>query len=162
MKKRIFACMAILALITSVSLTSCSKEDPAEAVNFESFNLPTGTVSGIAHATMDGTSSSIQYAPSGTKLILTVPYSSLGITGSTETYVTEATVGSNGTFTFSTPTKKDGSTTVTISGNSFKADYYNGTDRKPRVYKTLGGTATLQPGGNAYIMVEYGSGSLFE
>ena len=162
MKKRIFACMAALALITSVSLTSCSKEDPAQAVDFNSFDLPTGTVSGIAHAITNSTISTPQYAPQGTILFLTVSYANLGIAGSTETYVTTATVSSNGTFTFSTPTKKDGATTVNIRGNQFTAYYSDGSTSKNYVYTTLGTTATLQPGGKAYVTISYTREAAFE
>ena len=162
MKKRIFACMAALALITSVSLTSCSKEDPAQAVDFNSFDLPTGTVSGIAHAITNSTISTPQYAPQGTILFLTVSYANLGIAGSTETYVTTATVSSNGTFTFSTPTKKDGPTNVKISGNSFTALYFNGVESTNYIYSTSGTTTTLQPGGKAFVTISYSRGSAFE
>ena len=163
MRKKIFVCMAALALVTSISLTSCSKEDPAKAVDFNSFELPTGTISGIAHATTNGTVSTPQHAPSGTILFLTVSYADLGITGgSSENYVTTATVGSNGSFTFNVPTKKDGATNVKISGNSFTASYSDGSTSKNYVYTTSGTTTTLQPGGKAYVTISYSRGVAFE
>jgi len=130
MKKRIFKCMAILALV-SVGFASCSKEDPAEKVDFKSYSLEQGTIKGIAKCFSDerlafNSPDVPQYAPSGTVLFLTVTYGALGIENAThgETVKLQATVGANGEFTFSDiPLNRYKATSVTITAQPFVKGY---------------------------------------
>jgi hypothetical protein len=177
MKKRIFACMAILALITSVSLTSCSKEDPAKAVNFDSYALEQGTIEGIAYAKYDDSSDAPQFAPNGTVIFLTVSFDALGIDASNgETKQLQTTVNAGGKFSFSgIPLNRYKATSVTINGQSYVSRYTfaDGMEEVDGVWKTKYTTkdykftasqtsVSLQPGGKNFITITYNPSGLFQ
>ena len=183
MKKRFFTCVAILALITSVGLTSCSKEDPAKAVDFASYSLSKGTIKGIAYANYNDRpdAPSVQYAPAGTVLFLTVYYTDLGIDNAFngETRQIPATVEDNkGSFTFSEiPLNRYGTTYVTVNAQSYVDDYtlYDRTveinGEFVSLYKTekwvftaspMQQSVSLQPEGKNFITLDYYPSELFQ
>ena len=160
MKKRFLHIVAFFALAAGLSLTSCTKEDPAEAVNISA--LETGTITGIAHATLDATLpvTTLQFAPQGTVIFLTIQNSALG--AGNGVYRVSTTVGTNGTFTFSNVPTKNAGVTATITGDAFKAVYrMSPTQTQTRVFEGASGSAFVVPGGNAFETISYFS-SKFE
>lgn len=171
MKNRIFTGVAILALATSIGLTSCSTEDPAKAVDFESYLLEQGSIEGFAYADYDDSSSDTQYAPAGTKLFLTISYEALGIDNAYngETVRLQTTVNSSGKFTFSDiPLNRYKATIVRISGQPFVKGYtyydfyedeYVTRDHKFSASVEL---SVLQPGSKNFVTLTYNPSELFE
>jgi len=168
--------MAILAFISSVGLTSCSKEDPANAVDFDSFSLAQGTIEGIAFATYDVSSDAPkdQYAPSGTVIFLTVSFNELGINNAFngETRQLQATVGSGGKFSFTgIPLNRYNATDVIISGQPFVKGYItDGVNdigepvliTKSRVFTAPALPVSIEPGSKEFVTISYSAGELFQ
>ena len=174
MKRKFFKCMAFLALATSVGLTSCSKEDPAKAVDFNNLALEKGSIEGIAFANYDKSSDEPQYAPSGTAIFLTVSYDALGIENADngETVQLQTTVGANGAFVFTNvPLNRYKATIVKVSGQPFVKGYtyQDGWEDGKPVYATKKYTFTtspsltdLQPGGKNFVTITYDHAELFQ
>ena len=159
MKKRFLHIVAFFALAAGLSLTSCTKEDPAEAFNISS--LETGTINGIAYAKLDATSTAVQFAPQGTTIFLTVDYSQFG--NNSGVYQASATVGANGTFTFNAVPTKNGGAFASIAGDGFKATYTVSTSvTETRSFESASGSAKVMPSGTSFVTINYGSGSLFQ
>ncbi len=168
MKKQFLHMVAFFALAAGLSLTSCSKEDPAEAVdvnvNTNVSEFPTATINGIAHATTNGASGApaVQYAPQGTKLYLTINNSDLFANG-TGVYMIEGSVGTNGAYSFTIPTTNNG-VTAKITGNEFTANYTTGTTTELHVYgPATVTTSKVYPNGNTYEDgLNYGLGAKYQ
>ncbi|MDR1673155.1 MAG: hypothetical protein LBS09_06830 [Bacteroidales bacterium] len=167
MKKNNFWVMATLVL--SLGLNGCGKEDPAAELNVDRNKV--ATVSGIAHATLDGISIVKQYAPQGTKVFLKVEYTELSSGASTGVYLLETTVGASGKFEFQNVPVSNNGATVTITGDEFVHSYTmpnpslefpNGTKNEMRKYHTSSVYASINVGSTAFVTLEYGTGSLFE
>ena len=159
--KKIFSFFALTAMVLSMGLTGCSNEDPAEPLVVNTNK--TATINGIAHATLDATSTNVQYAPSGTKIYLKTKYSNLLSNGSTTNdYVVETTVGVNGEFSANVPVSDNG-TAYTVVGDAFLAQKKFSSGNKPYKYTaTPVASSSLQAGASGFVTVEYGDGELFE
>ncbi len=170
--------MAFIALaVASISLTSCSNEETAEAVPAnptpDVSGFPTATIKGIAHATLSEApgAATTQYAPVGTKVYLTIAPNQLpGIAtnqlpGITTTYNAETTVGADGTFSFTVPTCNAG-VSPTIKGNNFTAAYTKSDNTtETRLYTSVSATPSLTsilPGSNSYVTIDYAPGTLYK
>ena len=175
MKKRFLHMVAFFALAAGLSLTSCSKEDPAQVVDFDSFALAQGTIEGIAFANYDASSAAAQYAPAGTVIFLTVSFNDLGISNAFngETKQLQATVtGSKGEFKFTgIPLNRYQPTLVTIEGQPFVKGftYQDGWEAGEPVYVTKDFTfiasqlkPTLQPGSKNFVTITYNPDELFQ
>lgn len=130
MKKILLLASATMLVIVAV-VTSCKKEEPVAA------KLPTGKIVGTAYANLDKTNDSAltavntheerEFAPSGTKVVAQVDPKDY--TSATEaaaiTYekiVYEATVGSNGAFSFDTIKAYGNNVNVTLIYSDFVSD----------------------------------------
>ncbi len=174
--KKIYLLTAMAVMF--VGFIACSDEDTASPVdytkNVDVSNYQTATISGVALATLDATLAPdvLQYAPKGTKLFLTIANSELyanGLSFRTDdgsgTFMLETTVGENGEFSFTVPTKNSG-VTVTIKGDNFKADYkVSETNTETRIYGpglvASPATITAYPDGIVYVTFQFGSGQTY-
>lgn len=122
--KKLFFAAALVAFIFS----SCAKEDPAQGVKIDEAFKSRATVEGTVYLKVNKTGTDFQqYAPAGTKLSFTIANSAYGLT-STGNYIATATVGENGRYTISLPTREDGNAvSVKIDGDPFHFDVENGT-----------------------------------
>lgn len=152
--------MAFLALLTSVSLTSCSKEDPAEPVDVSTYQ--TGSISGIAKAVFNHDATTTQYAPNGTKVFLTIEYTesedeSVVVKGM---YADKTTIN-DGKFSFSNIPTLNGGVSVKITGDGFTANYTTASRSETHAYSATA-NATVLPNGTAFVTLNYGEGTLFQ
>ncbi|MDR3093546.1 MAG: hypothetical protein LBU62_02740 [Bacteroidales bacterium] len=162
MKKLVF--FAAVAA-TVFSFNSCSKDDPAAAVNPDIFT-DKATIEGVAYIqNAYGQSASDTYAPEGTKLSFSIPYSGsygLGVAGSSGYYVATATVGANGAYSVELPARADGKPVqVAISSDDFIFDTAQENGDKKSVVYSLGTTSQYIVAGLKYEKVlQYTSNGL--
>lgn len=80
MRKNLFSWMAFVALVVSLSFTSCSKEDTAKPVNEPDFMAHTATIVGYVEMNRDLTVTPVVYSfpkQDEFKMFVTIPYSYL-------------------------------------------------------------------------------------
>ncbi|MDR2086661.1 MAG: hypothetical protein LBP72_05740 [Dysgonamonadaceae bacterium] len=107
---------AILLIATVFFFNGCADEDPAQGVSVDTF--PRATIEGYAYLNINQSSTAVvKYAPEGTLLSFTIPYSGLGISGSSGNYVKTTPVKADGSYAVELPARADGTpVTVSISG----------------------------------------------
>lgn len=136
MKRKVFSVMALAAVLMSAS---CSKEDPAKPVDFS--NVPAekqATIQGKVLVNKNTTATTPVYAAlQGVTVRASVTYSSLGVSGSTESYSTSTTTDSKGEFTLKVPATASG---VPVT---FNIDVIEGTQTQNVVNPTTGTPAPL-------------------
>ena len=119
MKRNLFA-----VVIAALMFSACGSEDPANGVVVTDVFSSTATIEGVAFLnanTAAGTHE--QFVPTGTQLVFTIANSEFGIRGlhglpAQGNFVRTATVGANGTFQVTLPTRDDGvAVTARITGN---------------------------------------------
>jgi hypothetical protein len=167
--KKLFYAVVFFTLAFGISLTSCSKEDVAQAVktnvNPEVSHLPTATVTGIAYAKTNLLvgAPDVQYAPQGTKLVLTIENSELLNDAERKgVYFMETTVGDKGAFSFVLPTNNEG-VTATINANDFiaKVTYLEDPEDikatiETHIFSAQGlSTAKLFPNGTTFVKINF-------
>ena len=160
--KKVINFFAMAVVVLSLGLTGCGKEDTAEPLNVDANKV--ATVKGIAHARLDQvtTSTSPQYAPSGTKVFLKVKYDALSSLAETGDYLMVTTVGSDGAFTFEKVPVANGGSTATISGDQFTASVKIADDKSQnQKFVVSNATASLLIGSTGFVALEY-TGSAFE
>jgi hypothetical protein len=157
--KKVFSFLA-MAVVLSLGLNSCGKEDTAEALNVDTSKV--AKVTGFATAELDNTNSSEEYVPSGTKVFLKVSYSALSSTAGGGTYLMETTIGANGAFTFeNVPVSNDG-TTATVTGDQFTYSVKTETaGSETKKFEAKDAPASLNVGSTGYVQLSY-TGSTFQ
>jgi len=88
-----------------VVVISCDKE--VETTPLKVDNFPKATIKGYVYADLDQTSYGYEKVPTGTKVIVTMPYSELGITSGGNLVIT-VEIQSDGTFEFTVPVDANG------------------------------------------------------
>ena len=157
--KKVSNFFAVAVVVLSLGLTSCGKEDTAEPLKVDANKV--ATVNGIAHATLDQTSTSRQYAPSGTKVFLKVEYKALSSLAKDGVVLMETTVGSNGSFSFENVPTANGGSKATITGDQFTASVKTSGDSQNQKFKADAATADLLVGSSAFVTLGY-AGTAFE
>jgi hypothetical protein len=107
---------AIFLIATVFFFNGCADEDPAQGVSVDTF--PRATIEGYAYLNINQSSTAVvKYAPEGTLLSFTIPYSGLGISGSSGNYVKTTPVKADGSYAVELPARADGTpVSVSISG----------------------------------------------
>jgi hypothetical protein len=116
--KKFFVLIAVVAVV----FTSCKKYDVSEEINLNS--LPTVTLKGTVYAKLDETVPITQYqfAPEGTVVRVSVPYSAYDINNASEgNYVKTTKIGSTGDYSIDVPVVSRG-VDATISFVDFTAN----------------------------------------
>ncbi|MCX7985966.1 MAG: hypothetical protein N2662_03405 [Bacteroidales bacterium] len=104
-------------LLAGVGFTSCDKEVDSTALVV---NLSrTITVKGYVYAELNNRSAGLEYAPAGTKIFFSIPYSDLNPTAVTGKWSDTTTVDDNGQFTIQIPVDDNG-VNLTIEAQPFE------------------------------------------
>ncbi len=147
--KKIYLLAVMAAMF--VGFTACSDEDPASPVNYQEnadvSNYKTATIKGVAYCYSNETLDSEvkQYAPSGTKLFLSI--ASLN-------YYVESTVGANGAFEFVVPADINGATSAMIKTDNVQVTYTPTTGTpETQVWSGSSLVSGLQPNGTSYVEI---------
>lgn len=155
MKKRFFYAAAIAVLGTSVLLQSCKKEEEV-AENAKSY----ASLGGYAYAETDLTNAVEEYAPEGTKVVVTVNpvnYSSnpeAGVAYETVTYAT--TIDDKGRFDFDSIEAYGNDIKATVMFSDFSAlTKISDTEEERNTYSTGDETPSLVSGLHAEVDVTY-------
>lgn len=156
--KKVFSFFVLAAVVL---LTSCGKEDTAEALNVDASKV--ATVKGIAHAQIDQTNTGTEYVPAGTKIFLKVNYSNLSSFANAGVYSMETTVGANGSFSFeNVPVSNMGSSAV-ISGDQFTTSVkLSGDKTETQKFSVANQSVSLNVGSTGYVTMDYNFGSTFQ
>jgi hypothetical protein len=95
---------AVMVLLAAV-LSSCDKDVETSPVTTEDFAK--GTIKGYVYAQLDLTNYGYEAAPVGSKVIITMPYSELGLNNSGN-LIDTVLLGSDGSFSYEIPADGDG------------------------------------------------------
>lgn len=118
--KNLFYLSVLCIFALNLSLTSCT-EDQLTSSKISVDTTQVATVAGIAYAELDLQKSGKEFAPAGTSLLITVPYSELNSDVEKGNWEEMITVGENGTYSVEVPSNNKG-VTVTITPTDFTAD----------------------------------------
>lgn len=117
MKKKLFR-LTMIAMTIVPLLFSCKKEKSAKSTKLNIQDFPTTIVYGRATANLDHTNTNEQYAPSGTKILIEVPYSTFDPSAS-GTYKVFTTVNAEGEYRAQVPVGVNAATSLTITLDEF-------------------------------------------
>lgn len=158
--KKVFSFFALVAVVLSVGLTSCGKEDVAEPLNVD-LNR-TATVKGKILVNADETKDAVDQkwsAPSNVTLTATVPYRSLN-GSATGTYVVASDKiqysSSTGEFSITVPVGIN-ATTVTVKLAQFAGEVkkFVGVTTDTKTYSVIWSSSTddidVTPGTTGYL-----------
>ena len=147
--------LAILAL--SFSMFSCS-EDELTSSPIEVDLTQSAVVKGIAYAELDLQTNGAEFAPQGTSLMVTIPYSDLSSNAKSGNWSKVVTVGANGAFEVTVPSNNKG-VTVTIKPTDFTADLKleNGSQiaTQKTVYTSAEITASVKAGLTSFNNINF-------
>ncbi len=114
--RKLFIPIAIVAMI----FTSCKKYEASEPLDLES--LPKVTLTGTVYADLDETNATLEFAPTGTVVRVSVPYANYDLANeSNGNYIQTTTIGAEGKYSISIPVVTSG-VTATISFGDFTYD----------------------------------------
>jgi hypothetical protein len=115
-----------LALV-AMMFASCKKYEASEALNLKS--LPTVTLTGTVYANLDETTPTLEFAPAGTIVRVSVPYSDYDLNNTSGgNWISDPfTLGSDGQFTIAVPVVSSGvKATLSFSDFTYKVKQQNG------------------------------------
>jgi hypothetical protein len=138
MKKIFIGIATFVAAVLIFGLTSCEKETDNAQVT-----LQQATVKGKVEAWLDLNATSIQPAPTGTKIYASVKASDLvnGSNSNTGLVRYETTIAADGTYSFTINVNEYKAATVTISGDDFRySQKQDATNTISKIY-TLGSSS---------------------
>ena len=114
--KRLFVTVVTATMI----FTSCKKYEVSEPLDLE--KLPKVTISGTVYANLDETVPELQFAPEGTKLRISIPYSAYDASNTSGGYYVQTiALDSKGEYSVEIPTVSRG-VSATISFADFTAE----------------------------------------
>ena len=131
-----------LVVVLAFALTSCDKEEEQEAVP-----MPKAKLTGFVWADLDLNEAGLEYAPSGTKILVWVDTEQLfinpnpGITYPKKYY--EATVGADGKYSVDIEVGNDPVVAVIAPGDFWYNQLINPTDTEIKRYSMAPVTVTL-------------------
>ena len=112
--------LLLTAAAAAMIFTSCKKYEVSKELDLDS--LPKVTLKGTVYAHLDETVPVLQFAPEGTKVLVSIPYAAYDATNaSAGNYVVETTINSQGVYAIDVPTVSTG-VDVTISFTDFTAN----------------------------------------
>ena len=113
--RRLFVLTAAMAMV----ITSCKKYEVSEPLDFGSLDYV--ALKGTVYANLDETVSDLQFAPTGTIVRVSVPYSAYDASNTSDgRHVVETTVGAKGEYSINVPVVAKG-VNATISFMDFTA-----------------------------------------
>ena len=111
--KKIFVLLAVSAMF----FTSCKKYDASEPLDLGT--LPKVTLTGIVYAQLDETTPTLEFAPAGTTVSVSIPYSNFNLDATaTGNYIQSSVIGADGKYSIQIPVVTEG-VTATISFSEF-------------------------------------------
>ncbi|MDR1878197.1 MAG: hypothetical protein LBQ64_01375 [Bacteroidales bacterium] len=106
--------------IVAVMFTSCNKYEESNPIDLG--QLPTVTLSGNVYADLDETTPSLEYAPAGTEILVSIPYADYDANNASGgNHTISATIGEEGRYSVNIPVVSSG-VTATISFADFIRD----------------------------------------
>ena len=149
-----------LAAIPVLTFTSCEEYDVTEPLSISS--LRTVTVTGDVYAELDKTNSTLEKAPQGLRVTVSVPVSSYSTNNNSgEKYLTTATVDADGKFSINVPVVTNG-VSATFSFESFTSSVIEeigvtDTSRVTSLFELSNRTISGLGSGNSNEIVDLGS-----
>ena len=140
----------ILIAGTAMIFTSCKKYEVAEEVDLES--LPTVTIKGTVYAELNETNGTLEYAPEGKKVRVTVAYSEYGLNAASGNLIRETEIQQNGAYSVTIPVISKGvSATLAFEEFDYQVMQMNANGETELVWKrftynrqTIGGLGSTK------------------
>lgn len=147
--------MAIAALC--FSLTSCT-EDQLTSSPISVDTAQVATVNGVAYAELNLQNAGKEFAPVGTKLLVTIPYSQLNPAATQGNWEKMITVGENGAYSVELPSTNKG-VMVTITPTEFIANLIleqnSQNSTKKTIYSSNPVSTSVKKGLTTFIDITY-------
>lgn len=153
--KQLRLCMSLLIGCMIMLFTSCDKEKEASPVRVDLTKK--ATIKGYVFAELDMTSAGVEYAPQGTKILVSVDYSDLN-NSADGSWKDTTMVDGNGVFMVQVPADDNG-VTAKISPMPFEynqvQEYGSYFEQVPKVYKANAANVSITSNEMEVIQVSY-------
>jgi hypothetical protein len=130
--KNVSKVILVSFMFLATFLISCDKEVQTSPITVD--KTQKATIHGFVYAELDLTHFGVEFAPAGTKVIITFPYTNLGLSASAGSYIDTLTLDAKGSFTAVFPSDADG-VNVTIKLVDFIYDQVQPFSTKERTVK---------------------------
>ncbi len=129
--KKLFVPLAIVAMI----FTSCKKYDASEPLDLES--LPKVTLTGTVYAQLDETVPTMQFAPEGTVVRVSIPYANYDLNNASNgRYVKTTTINAQGGYSIEVPVVSTGvNATVSFKDFTYSVKQQNAVGQSETILK---------------------------